>query len=60
MTGFYYYWIRLFRRLFGTKSEELNENWDISSDTMRIGSDLTDTDISSGSEWTRDSEIEVT
>uniref|UniRef100_A0A6C0HJ43 Uncharacterized protein n=1 Tax=viral metagenome TaxID=1070528 RepID=A0A6C0HJ43_9ZZZZ len=53
MTGFYQYCILLFRRIFGVKKteEESSETWDASSDTMRIGSELT-----IGSDWSRDSE----
>jgi hypothetical protein len=52
MTGFYQYCVLLFRRIFGIKkTEEDDASWDVSSDTMRIGSDLT-----IGSSWTRDSE----
>ena len=56
MTSFYYYCLRIFRKLFGSRNEEeLNEIWDMSSDTMRIGSDLTDN--TNNSDWTRDSDI---
>ena len=53
MTGFYQYCLLLFRRIFGVveKKEECTDTWDVSSDTMRIGSELT-----IGSSWTRDSE----
>lgn len=53
MTGFYQYCVLLFRRIFGIKKteEESSETWDVSSDTMRIGSELT-----IGSSWSRDSE----
>ena len=47
--------IRLF---YGkTKDVNLNETWDMSSDAMRIGSDLTD--ITSESNWTRDSDCDI-
>jgi hypothetical protein len=51
--GFYQYCVLLFRRIFGIKKteEESSETWDVSSDTMRIGSELT-----IGSSWSRDSE----
>ena len=60
MTRFYNYCLRLFRKLFGSKrgDEELNEIWDVSSDTMRIGSDLTD--ITDNSVWSRESDIAMT
>lgn len=60
----YHFCLRLFRRgLFffgygyGCKTEtELNHDiWEVSSDTMRIGSDLTDK--TSDSVWTRETEV---
>ena len=55
MRGFYHYCILLFRRIFGgvKKTDTEDTTWDVSSDTMRIGSDVTIG--SSGS--SRDSEI---
>lgn len=51
MTGFYQYCLLLFRRIFGVFEKKEDDTWDVSSDTMRIGSELT-----IGSSWTRDSE----